>query len=63
MSSANQRARPTPGTGNGSDGSTEIRQRVAAAVGVPKSEASDCLRQRRITRPNVPDFPPQAAGL
>jgi len=50
-----QRARPTPGTGSGEEGRTEIRQRVIAAVGWPKSAASACRRQRRSAMPVVPD--------
>ena len=40
ISSTSQRARPTPSTGRGVEGSTDTRQRVAAAVGWPKSAAS-----------------------
>lgn len=32
MSSTNQRARPTPGTGKGEEGAGLMRQRVAEAV-------------------------------
>lgn len=49
-----QRARPTPGTGKGRDGSTETRHRVIAALGCPKSLASACRRQRRSAMPMVP---------
>ena len=49
-----QRARPTPGTGKGRDGSTETRHRVIAAVGCPKSLASACRRHRRSAMPMVP---------
>src|SRR5207253_1225755 len=34
------RGRPTPATGRGAEGSAETRQRVTAAVGWPKSDAS-----------------------
>lgn len=56
ISSTSQRARPTPGTGSGAEGRTETRQRVVEAVGCPKSEASVCLRQRRIAIPIVPEL-------
>src|SRR3546814_14829204 len=54
MSSTNQRGRPTPGTGSGTVGTLVTRQRVAAAVGWPKSEASAARRQRRMAKPMVP---------
>jgi len=40
ISSTSHRGRPTPGIGSGVDGSAETRQRVVAAVGWPKSDAS-----------------------
>lgn len=55
-SSSSQRGRPTPGTGNCSDGSTLTRHRVVEAVGCPKSDASVCRRQRRTTSAMVPVF-------
>ena len=60
ISSTSQRGRPTPGTGSGVDGSAETRQRVVAAVGWPKSDASVCRLQRRSAMPIVPD--PSAAS-
>ena len=53
--STSQRARPTPGTGSGVDGSAETRQRVVAAVGWPKSDASVCRLHRLSAMPIVPD--------
>jgi hypothetical protein len=40
INSSCHRARPTPGTGNGAEGSAPTRQRVTDAVGCPKSAAS-----------------------
>jgi hypothetical protein len=54
INSTSQRGRPTPGTGSGVDGSAETRQRVVAAVGWPKSEASVCRLQRRSAMPIRP---------
>ena len=55
ISSTSQRGRPTPGTGSGVEGSAEMRQRVVAAVGWPKSDASVCRLHRRSTMPIVPE--------
>jgi hypothetical protein len=41
INSSCHRGRPTPGTGNGVEGSALTRQRVMDAVGWPKSAASD----------------------
>ena len=47
INSSSHRARPTPGTGSGVEGSVDTRHLVADAVGCPKSAASVCRRQRR----------------
>ena len=60
ISSTSQRCRPTPGTGSGAEGSTEMRQRVVAAVGCPKSIASVWRRHRRSAMPMGPCLPRQA---
>ena len=49
--STSHRARPTPGTGRGVEGSALTRQRVIAAVGCQKSAASARRRQRRSAMP------------
>ncbi len=50
-------ARPglRPRAGSGADGRAEMRQRVTAAVGCPKSAASVCRRQRRTAIPMAPE--------
>lgn len=50
-----------PGTGSGEEGSAVTRQRVAAAVGCPKSNVSRGFFQRRITSAIVPEL--SAASL
>ena len=52
--STSHRARPTPGTGRGVEGSALTRQRVIAAVGCQKSAASAWRRQRRSAMPIPP---------
>ena len=54
-SSSRQRARPTPGTGRGVEGSALMRQRVLAAVGCLNSAASAWRRQRRSAMPTTPE--------
>jgi hypothetical protein len=54
-SSSRQRARPTPGTGRGVEGSALMRQRVLAAVGCLNSAAWAWRRQRRSARPITPE--------
>jgi hypothetical protein len=46
ISSSRHRARPTPGTGSGVDGSALTRRRVVDAVGCPKSAAAAWRPQR-----------------
>jgi hypothetical protein len=55
INSSSQRARPTPGTGNGVEGSIETLHRVADAVGWPKSAASVCRLHRRTAIAIDPD--------
>jgi hypothetical protein len=47
INSSSHRARPTPGSGKGFEGSVDTRHLVADAVGYPKAAASVCRRQRR----------------